>query len=45
LIEKLKEFVEVNVCQEKKLIEKLEAYQLRLLSKVQNQEEVLPKDP
>jgi len=36
LIEKLKEFVEISFCEEKKVIAELEPYQLRLLSKVKD---------
>ena len=35
LIEKLKEFVEISFCEEKKVIQQLSPYQLRLLSKSQ----------
>lgn len=34
LFEKLKSFVEVSFCQEKKVVQQLEPYQLRLLSKL-----------
>jgi len=37
LIEKLKEFAEVSFCEEKKIIQDLQSYQLRLLSKVQGE--------
>jgi len=43
LIEKLKEFVEISFCEEKKVIQHLQPYQLRLLSKIQDRETVLPK--
>ena len=36
LIEKLREFVEINFCEEKKVIQSLEPHHLRLLSKVQD---------
>lgn len=36
LLERLKEFVEVSFCQEKQVIQALEPYQLRLLSKAQS---------
>lgn len=42
LIEKLKEFVEINFCEEKKVIQHLEPYQLRLLSKMEGRSTVLP---
>lgn len=35
LLEKLKGFVEISFCQEKKVVEHLEPYQLRLLSKME----------
>lgn len=44
LIEKLKQFVEVDFCQETKVIQHLEPYQLRLLSKIHDGETVLPAD-
>lgn len=42
LIEKLKRFVEVGFCEETDVIQHLEPYQLRLLSKVEDSENVLP---
>jgi hypothetical protein len=42
LLEKLKEFVEVNFCEEKPVVGSLSPYQLRLLSKVSNPQSVLP---
>jgi hypothetical protein len=42
LIEKLKEFVEINFCEEKKVIQHLEPYQLRLLSRMEGRSTVVP---
>ena len=44
LIEKLKEFVEISFCEEKKVVQALQPYQLRLLSKVTEREAVLGRD-
>ena len=44
LIEKLKEFVEISFCQEKKVVQALQPYQLRLLSKITEREAVLGRD-
>ena len=41
LLEKLKEFVEISFCEEKKVIQGLQPYQLRLLSKVTDRETIL----
>lgn len=41
LIEKLKEFVEITFCEEKKVIQQLQPYQLRLLSKFSNKKPTL----
>ena len=42
MIESLKEFVEISFCEEQQVISELQPYQLRLLSKVQDAELVLP---
>jgi hypothetical protein len=42
LIEKLKRFVEVGFCEETDVIQHLEPYQLRLLSKVEDSDNILP---
>lgn len=42
LIEKLKEFVEISFCEEKKVIQQLSPYQLRLLSKSQDKKPAPP---
>jgi hypothetical protein len=42
MIETLKEFVEISFCEEQQVISELQPYQLRLLSKVQDANDVLP---
>jgi len=42
-MEKWKDFIQINFCEEGVAIQHLQPYHLRLLSKVENRLEVLPK--